>query len=116
MQNEQAVHGGARGRRVTLVLAGGIGLGAYQGGAYAALHAHEALRPDWVAASSVGAVNAAIVAGNAPEARLERLRELWTAADPWLAMASSADRGAALPWRHLQNWASAVHGRLLGAG
>jgi NTE family protein len=64
------------GVRRVLVLQGGGALGAYQGGVYEAL-AQEGLRPDWVAGISIGAINAALIAGNPPERRVERLREFW---------------------------------------
>jgi NTE family protein len=60
-----------------MVLQGGGALGAYQAGVYEALHA-AGLEPDWVAGVSIGSVNAAIIAGNPPDRRLERLREFWT--------------------------------------
>jgi NTE family protein len=59
-----------------LVLQGGGALGSYQAGVYEGLCAVD-LRPDWVAGISIGAVNAAIIAGNPPERRHERLREFW---------------------------------------
>jgi NTE family protein len=62
--------------RVALVLQGGGALGAYQAGVYQALHEVE-LEPDWVSGVSIGAINAAIIAGNPPRRRLERLREFW---------------------------------------
>ncbi len=62
-------------RRV-LVLQGGGALGAYQAGVYESLAAAD-IQPEWVAGISIGAVNAAIIAGNPPQTRLERLREFW---------------------------------------
>ncbi len=62
-------------RRV-LVLQGGGALGAYQAGVCEAL-GKAGLQPDWVAGISIGAINAAIIAGNAPEHRLERLHAFW---------------------------------------
>jgi NTE family protein len=59
-----------------LVLQGGGALGSYQAGVYEALHRSVA-EPDWVAGISIGAVNAAIIAGNPPGARLDRLHEFW---------------------------------------
>jgi NTE family protein len=59
-----------------LVLQGGGALGSYQAGAYQAL-CHCDFEPEWVAGISIGAVNAAIIAGNAPEQRLARLKEFW---------------------------------------
>ena len=52
--------------RITLLLQGGGALGAYQAGAYEAL-TEVNLQPDWVAGISIGAVNAALIAGNAPD-------------------------------------------------
>ncbi|HEX2841055.1 patatin-like phospholipase family protein [Hyphomicrobium sp.] len=62
--------------KTVLVLQGGGALGAYQGGAYQALASAD-LAPQWVAGISIGAVNAAIIAGNPPERRVERLRRFW---------------------------------------
>lgn len=62
--------------RIAMVLQGGGALGAYQAGVYQALH-EAGLEPDWVNGVSIGAINAAIIAGNKPERRLERLREFW---------------------------------------
>jgi NTE family protein len=65
----------AKARRV-LVLQGGGALGSYQAGAYQAL-CHSDFEPEWVAGISIGAINAAIIAGNPPEKRVERLKEFW---------------------------------------
>jgi NTE family protein len=62
-------------RRV-LVLQGGGALGSYQAGAYQAL-CHFGFEPEWIAGISIGAINAAIIAGNEPERRVERLKEFW---------------------------------------
>ena len=62
--------------RVALVLQGGGALGAYQAGVYQALH-EEGMEPDWVCGVSIGAINSAIIAGNAPEQRLEKLGTFW---------------------------------------
>ncbi len=61
---------------VALVLQGGGALGSYQCGVYEGMHA-AGVRPNWFAGTSIGAINAAILAGNAPEHRVERLREFW---------------------------------------
>jgi len=61
---------------IALVLQGGGALGAYQAGVYDGLAASN-LHPDWVAGISIGSVNAAIIAGNRPEERAERLRDFW---------------------------------------
>jgi NTE family protein len=62
--------------RIALILQGGGALGAYQGGVYQALDEAGVL-PDCVAGISIGAVNAALIAGNAPKERLARLRAFW---------------------------------------
>lgn len=62
--------------RVALVLQGGGALGAYQAGVYQTLH-ENGFMPDWVAGTSIGAINAAIIAGNEPENRVDRLHEFW---------------------------------------
>src|SRR6267378_966948 len=85
---------------IALLLQGGGALGAYQAGVYEALsEAH--LEPDWIAGISVGAINAALIAGNPPGSRIEKLREFWqrvTCGGPWdagalIAMAPAAVRG-----------------------
>ncbi|MGN6749546.1 MAG: DUF3734 domain-containing protein [Xanthobacteraceae bacterium] len=63
-------------KKVALVLQGGGALGSYQAGVYEALASSPYL-PDWVAGISIGAINAAIIAGNAPADRLTQLRAFW---------------------------------------
>jgi NTE family protein len=78
----------AKAQRV-LVLQGGGALGSYQAGAYQALCSFD-FEPDWVAGISIGAVNAAIIAGNEPSKRVERLKEFWeTVSSPvsWVPVA-----------------------------
>src|SRR5262249_9851592 len=62
--------------QIVLVLQGGGALGAYQAGVYQALH-EAGIEPDWVIGTSIGAINASLIAGNLPEMRLARLREFW---------------------------------------
>jgi len=62
--------------RIALILQGGGALGAYQAGVYQAMH-EAGVEPDWVTGVSIGAINCAIIAGNRPERRLERLRTFW---------------------------------------
>jgi NTE family protein len=64
--------------QTVLLLQGGGALGSYQAGVYQAL-AESGLHPDWVAGISIGSVNAALIAGNPKERRIERLREFWEA-------------------------------------
>jgi NTE family protein len=68
-----------------LVLQGGGALGSYQAGAYQALCHHD-FEPEWIAGISIGAINAAIIAGNPREKRVTRLKEFWemvSAPVPW---------------------------------
>jgi NTE family protein len=60
-----------------LVFQGGGALGAYQAGVYEALHT-AGIEPDWVIGTSIGAINAALIAGNLPADRLHRLRTFWS--------------------------------------
>ena len=72
-------------KKVALVLQGGGALGSYQAGVYEAFSTSD-YPPDWVAGISIGAVNAAIIAGNPPERRVARLRLFWegvTAPPAW---------------------------------
>jgi NTE family protein len=62
--------------RVALVLQGGGALGAYQAGVYQALHEAD-IEPNFVSGVSIGAINAAIIAGNSRQKRLQRLRQFW---------------------------------------
>src|SRR3984885_6398422 len=83
----------AKAQRV-LVLQGGGALGSYQAGAYQALCHHD-FEPDWIAGISIGAINAAIIAGNPREKRVGRLKEFWdlvSAPVPWNPV-TSGDRG-----------------------
>jgi NTE family protein len=80
-----------------LVLQGGGALGSYQAGAYQALCHHD-FEPEWIAGISIGAINAAIIAGNPREKRVERLKEFWemvSAPVPWNPVTKS-DRGRLL--------------------
>ena len=64
--------------QTVLVLQGGGALGSYQAGVYEVLHAQN-IRPDWIAGISIGAINSAIIAGNAPEDRVAKLKAFWDA-------------------------------------
>jgi len=63
-------------QQTVLVFQGGGALGAYQAGVYQALH-EAGVEPDWIIGTSIGAINAALIAGNAPGNRLARLEEFW---------------------------------------
>ena len=81
--------------QVVLVLQGGGALGACQVGVYQALH-ESGIEPDWVIGTSIGAINAALLCGNAPDRRMDRLDRFWseveqkapaTTAFDWLGLA-----------------------------
>ena len=96
----------ARFERVALVLSGGAALGAYQAGAYAALE-RCGVRPNWIAGTAIGAINAAIVAGNLPHERVPRLRQFWR---------ELSRRAANPPLRSRAKWAKSAVSSLFSAG
>ena len=99
--------------QAVLVLQGGGALGAYQAGVYEALD-QQGIRPQWVAGVSIGAINAAIIAGNPPERRVERLREFWDGvSSQLLAPALSHSYGTLA--REMFNASSAALVALVGA-
>ena len=62
--------------QVVLVLQGGGALGSYQAGVYQALH-EAGIEPDWIIGTSIGAINASLIAGNEPSDRLPKLQAFW---------------------------------------
>jgi NTE family protein len=87
---------------VALLLQGGGALGAYQAGVFEGLAAG-GIEPNWVAGISIGALNSALIAGNAPEQRVARLRDFWeTICQPAFGAPSA-------PW--MQSTAERVGGR-----
>jgi NTE family protein len=102
---------------VSLTLQGGGALGAYQAGVYQALD-EAGICPDWVAGISIGAINAAIIVGNRPEARVARLREFWTvvSTDPiWGGLFDYAGRFAGgVPAHRVVDQASAQTAMMAG--
>jgi len=112
--NDKLGHSGARPSRralvdkatlpgkVALVLQGGGALGAYQVGAYQALD-EAGYEPEWFAGTSIGAINAAIMAGNPRERRLERLDEFWRAICRPLPFAPPS---SGLPRRLFNTWSA----------
>jgi NTE family protein len=93
-----------------LVLQGGGALGSYQAGVFEALAADGA-EPHWVAGISIGAVNAALIAGNPPEKRVERLREFWEMASNGPQFGALCEGGA---FRSLASQANAASAALFG--
>ena len=84
---------------VVLVLQGGGALGAYQVGVYEALH-DAGIEPAWVIGTSIGAINAALIAGNPLEQRMERLNAFWEHVEQPSTMAGPLD------WLGMGNWVS----------
>src|SRR5690242_8521937 len=82
-----------------LVLQGGGALGAYQAGVYEVLD-RRGQAPHWVGGISIGAINAALIAGNPPERRVERLRAFWELVSEPIAGPAFALPGAARAWQN----------------
>jgi NTE family protein len=96
----------ARYQRVALMLQGGGALGAYQVGVYKALAQAECL-PNWICGVSIGAINGALIAGNAPEKRVARLEEFWSSIasqSPWPALPASPFE----PLDMLRGWSNSL--------
>jgi NTE family protein len=93
--------------QIVLVLQGGGALGAYQAGVYEALH-EAGVEPDWVIGTSIGAINASLIAGNDPPRRVERLKEFWRR----VAQSPIFDVFCGLPWvyRCLPIWTTLTNG------
>jgi NTE family protein len=94
---------------VALMLQGGGALGAYHIGAYQALAEHD-LHPDWVAGISIGAINSAVISGNRPEDRVDRLTALWEAIS-WPDLPTTL---AVTAWETWHNIASNAEALLFG--
>src|SRR5258705_6050262 len=102
---------------IALVLQGGGALGAYQAGVYEAV-GEAGIHPDWIASMSIGAINAAIIAGNPPNSRVDRLREFWmhvTADRPWSVRNAYVGLGRGDASRQLLNHVSAGFAMASGA-
>jgi NTE family protein len=105
---------------IALVLQGGGALGAYQAGVMEGL-ADAGIAPDWVAGISIGAINAALIAGNAPANRIDRLREFWTTVSQpavWPdalsfldAFVEPADGWRRQFWNNLSAWRALTEGQ-----
>ena len=95
---------------IVLVLQGGGALGAYQAGAYEGL-AEMGVVPDWIAGVSIGAINAALIAGNPPERRVERLREFWNRVSSMVPFVPPVSTG---PFRSTLNQVSSAAAATFG--
>lgn len=91
--------------RVALVFQGGGALGAYQAGVYEAL-VERGVEPNWLSGVSIGAVNAAIIAGNPPGQRVERLREFWELVSDRKIWLYTPDGDIFRSWRN--QWSSVI--------
>lgn len=105
--------------RVALVLQGGGALGAYQAGVYQAIHEAN-IEVHWICGTSIGGVNGALIAGNPPERRVERLRDFWESVTkppiripnvPWFTELPWSGNGQARYWTNKMSAVSAmIHG------
>jgi len=105
--------------RVALVLQGGGALGAYQAGVYQAIHEAN-IDVHWICGTSIGGINGALIAGNPPERRVERLREFWEAVTrppvrfpsvPWFSELPWNGNGQARYWANkMSAFATMFHG------
>ncbi len=105
--------------RVALVLQGGGALGAYQAGVYQAID-EARIGVHWLCGTSIGGINAALIAGNPPEKRVERLREFWEAITkppinipnvPWFSDLPWNGNGQARYWTNrMSAFATMFHG------
>jgi NTE family protein len=95
--------------KATLVLSGGLGLGAYQPGAYEAMMQSGRFQVRRIAGSSVGAVNAVVIAGSKSDEAVGMLNAFWSAGDLWFLPANAGGY-----FGHAQNWLSVIHTRLFG--
>lgn len=99
-------------QQVALVFSGGIGLGAYQAGAFEQLSRVTDFSPTWLAGASIGAVNAALIAGSAPDERMQTLRQFWLEPPSWWNGSSVVGESA---FPHINHWANVAQSRLFGA-
>ena len=93
--------------RVVLVLQGGGALGSYQAGVYQALQ-EAGIEPDWIIGTSIGAINASLIAGNPPSERLPKLKEFWKRMEQnpiWNIRTAFPDFNERLSY-----WATVTHG------
>jgi len=87
-------------QQTVLVFQGGGALGAYQAGVYQALH-EAGIEPDWIVGTSIGAINASLIAGNEPHNRIAALEEFWqrmSHKSPWQGSAAWPQLGQILSY------------------
>lgn len=103
----QVVDSLARFDHTVFVLQGGGALGAYQAGVFEGF-VEIGIAPDWIAGISIGAINAALIAGNPPEKRVERLREFWERVSARTSLIPQATAGATRSWFNAWSAASVI--------
>jgi NTE family protein len=104
---DQSVCEAAGPAQIVLVLQGGGALGAYQGGVYEALH-EGGIEPNWIIGTSIGAINASLIAGNKAQDRVPKLREFWH------RVQRKPTLGAHFPWPEfheaIAGWRTLING------
>lgn len=100
-------------KRIALVCQGGGALGAYQAGAFRAIH-ERGYHPNYFAGVSIGAINCAIIAGNPPSKQIDRLTEFWETITPNLWADFMVDYNEYEPAHHLHNQLGALHSVFFG--
>jgi len=93
--------------QIVLVFQGGGALGAYQAGVYQALH-EAGVEPDWVIGTSIGAINAALIAGAPRGERVDRLDEFWDRVSTGKFMGMPVPDWIGLPMRNMMTIASGL--------
>lgn len=100
--------------RIACVFQGGGALGAYQVGAFKAIHEH-GYRPNYFAGVSIGSINSAIIAGNPPDKQIEKLYEFWNTVTPDLFIDHLYEFHNDSDWmHHFKNQAGALHAIMFG--
>ena len=99
-------------KRISVVFSGGVALGSYQAGAYEALNDQPGLSVGWIAGSSAGALNGALIAGSDPARRVEALETYWLEGTALNIQPFFAPSGS---MRHAVNWLSVFQARLFGS-
>jgi NTE family protein len=95
-----------------MVFSGGVSLGSYQAGAFEALQEDAGIAVGWIAGSSIGAINGALIAGSAPDNRLKALKGYWLDGTSWNPQPFLGLSGG---MRHAANWMSVFQARLFGS-
>lgn len=109
---QKAKPGKQRYERIACVFQGGGALGAYQAGAFRAIH-ESGYTPNYLAGVSIGAINSAIIAGNPREKQIDKLLEFWNEVTPKIGLELFDYNHCSLT-RHLHNYMGALHSLWFG--